>query len=563
MAQTLALRLEIPQTPLVEKTVALLRRELRERGQVDVTVQSTGTAGLVLGITPGIGTEGYRIESDHGACRITGNDERGLLYGVGKYLRGCRFGKGCVAHTEWRGTSVPKRSTRGIYFATHFGNYYHTAPLPDVIRYVEELALWGCNSLCVWFDMHHYTGIDDPAAQSMTDRLHAILQAANRVGMGASLLMLANEAYSTSPKELRAEPFPHHYHVELCPAKPEGLELILRWRRQMLERFADLTLDYIGIWPYDQGGCKCPDCSPWGGNGYVRVARELAKMVRSMFPASRIFVSAWEFGYWFGDAEWELFYKELGTAPDWADAIMAEGHGDFPPYVLKHGKPGGLPLLNFPEISMSGMYPWGGFGANLQPKRLQKVWDTCKSMLAGGFPYSEGIFEDINKVVCLQLYWDADRPVLDTLREYASYEFSPESADALADAMFAAEAGMSHTLVEKWQEAIPETGLPATPIYRLGNTAGAASTFATVQAADAGMDTRARSTWRWRLFYLRCVLDAELAASGGVATPSTERHFEEIRAIIHADDAVTTLCVNAPSVEALRRLLKRQRANIW
>ena len=56
-----------------------------------------------------------------------------------------------------------------MYFASHFHNFYHDAPVEAVERYVGELALWGINALMVWYDMHHFTGIDDPAAQAMTD----------------------------------------------------------------------------------------------------------------------------------------------------------------------------------------------------------------------------------------------------------------------------------------------------------------------------------------------------------------------------------------------------------
>ena len=35
--------------------------------------------------------------------------------------------------------------------------------------------------------------------------------------------------------------------------------------------------------------------------------------------------------------------------------------------------------------------------------------------------YSEGIYEDLNKVIELQFYWN-DRPAEATLREYADYE---------------------------------------------------------------------------------------------------------------------------------------------
>ena len=46
-------------------------------------------------------------------------------------------------------------AVRGIYFATHFHNFYHDAPLEEVQRYVEDLGLWGFNVLAVWYDMRH------------------------------------------------------------------------------------------------------------------------------------------------------------------------------------------------------------------------------------------------------------------------------------------------------------------------------------------------------------------------------------------------------------------------
>ena len=108
---------------------------------------------------------------------------------------------------------------------------------------------------------------------------------------------------------------------------------------------------------------------------------------------------------------------------------MADNFEDYPRYPLDKGVPGGLPLLNFPDISMYGQYPWGGYGANPHPGRLQQRWDETKTKLSGGFPYSEGIYEDLNKVICAQLYWEPDRPAIETVKEYAAFEFSPEVAD--------------------------------------------------------------------------------------------------------------------------------------
>ena len=37
-------------------------------------------------------------------------------------------------------TAVGARTEHGVYFATHFGNWYDRAPDEEVVRYVEELA---------------------------------------------------------------------------------------------------------------------------------------------------------------------------------------------------------------------------------------------------------------------------------------------------------------------------------------------------------------------------------------------------------------------------------------
>ncbi|MEI4902551.1 hypothetical protein Q8G48_28850, partial [Klebsiella pneumoniae] len=55
-------------------------------------------------------------------------------------------------------------------------------------------------------------------------------------------------------------------------------------------------------------------------------------------------------------------------------------------------------------------------------------WDAFRSQSCGGFPYSEGIYEDINKALFSQFYW-ADAPAETALREYIAFEFSPAVVD--------------------------------------------------------------------------------------------------------------------------------------
>ena len=69
--------------------------------------------------------------------------------------------------------------------------------------------------------------------------------------------------------------------------------------------------------------------------------------------------------------------------------------------------------MTAPEIGMHETFPWGGCGATPLPARAQLQWDRVKSQVAGGFPYSEGIYEDITKAVYSQFYW-SDRPAAET-----------------------------------------------------------------------------------------------------------------------------------------------------
>ena len=100
---------------------------------------------------------------------------------------------------------------------------------------------------------------------------------------------------------------------------------------------------------------------------------------------------------------------------------MVDSHADYPEYVLTHELI--KPIVNFPEISMWGLYPWGGFGANPLPRRFQRIWDSSRRVLAGGMPYSEGIYEDILKIQFAGYYWDPERNWHDILSEYVAYEY--------------------------------------------------------------------------------------------------------------------------------------------
>jgi hypothetical protein len=535
MVQNMRVKLAAPATPLVRKIESILVRRIQERCEVTLEKGGSGRGNedflIVLDIEPGVGKEGFRVEDGKGpGVRIVGNDERGLLYGVGKFLRCSGYDAGRFTPANWRGTSVPEKPVRGIYFATHFHNFYHDAPVEVVERYIEDIALWGYNGLTVWLDLHHYTGIRDPEIVKMLERLHQLLRMAKGLGMDIGTGTMANEGYATTPVELRATATGRsHYGVEICPSTKAGEELILAICRERWEAFADLGLDMIWIWPYDQGGCGCPRCSPWGSNGMVRMGEKIARLTMSMFPKAKIVYSTWLFDYGHDQGEWVGLTKAFSSWPDWVHYLMADSHEKFPRYPLEHGVPGNLPMLNFPEISMWEAWPWGAYGATPLPERFQELWNPVADKVAGGFPYSEGIYEDINKAVYAQFYWDRRKPASETLKEYVSFEFSREFADEVVKAVGIME--KNHGL-SAWKWAMEPGSRKAIDLSSQDH--GAEEAYTIMKAVDRKLPDRTRKAWRWRILFLRAMFDFELRRNQGVPNAAVEAGFRELCDLYHA-----------------------------
>ncbi|MBN2022479.1 MAG: hypothetical protein JW809_06755 [Pirellulales bacterium] len=529
-----SIRLALPpeRDAVIENIGRVFVRQIESRCDAKVTPDGEAPLVVELVVAPGIGAEGFRIEDGGaGRIRVVGNDRRGLLYGVGKLLHASRFDADGFTPGAWRGASVPKMPVRGVYFATHFQNYYQVAPIEDVTRYFEDLSLWGTNSLLVWYGMEEFNGFDDPKAQAMITRLRVLLKIVKDLGLDASLGCIGNDGYKNSPAELRADSStvdhagyhtnngPRIYNLgnELCPSKPGVPELEMQFCQEKFGAFKDIGLDYWFIWPYDNGGCTCPKCAPWGANGYLRMAEPLARAYRQAFPGGKVILGTWYFDRW-GVGEWDgIAAKFAEKKPDWVDYIMADNFEEYPRYPLDKGVPGGLPMLNFPDISMWGQDPWGGYGANPHPGRLQARWDETKHKLSGGFPYSEGIYEDINKVIVARLYWDPDRPAIETVRDYAAFEFGPDVADDVTTVV---------EIFEKnhWRNQIGPSAATAVEL---------------LDRIEPKLTPQVRQSWRWRLVRIRAAIDQEMYRN--TLGQGREEVFraarEELTAILRSQDA--------------------------
>lgn len=518
-------------SPAVARIGDVFARQIARRCPARVVVSKSAPIDVALDVVPGIGAEGFRIEDrSGGGVRIVGNDMRGLLYGVGKFLRTSRYERDGFVPGSWRGTSVPWKPVRGIYFATHFHNFYHEAPIEKVKVYIEDLALWGFNELLVWYDLHHFNGPDDPEAVAFRERLHAVMTCARGIGMDVSLTFIGNEGYADSPEALRATPGAGrggYYPCGVCPSQPEGMTYLLDNMAFTFNWVADLSPRSFWVWPYDQGSCACEACRPWGFRGFMTCVERIGALARTKLPNTKIMLSTW----FMDPQEVDAVTARLSREPGLADGLVLEGPVPASAAAL------GIPVVGFPEISMHGTFPWGGFGATPLPNRAQQQWDQVKDQVAGGFPYSEGIYEDITKAVYSQFYW-SDQPAQETVREYIAFEFSPDVVDAVA----AVVGTLEHNHHFRWWPGLLEgvklmmDWFPSRGV-KPQEDPGADEARQTMEFVDARLMPQARRSWRWRQLLLRARLDAELKAAGGKPTPLCEAAFAELIELYHAQRA--------------------------
>ncbi len=479
----------------------------------------------------------YRTEVCNGTIKVFGETPVAFNAAVGKILRSDLSElDGFKCHFE--------NEIRGTYFANHFYNYYHAAPVEEVCEYLESLALWGQSVIQLWFDMHHFQSLNDAKAKEMIHKMKVIFKKAKSLGMKTALLRVANEYYDIGENDCLAQnsldnklykaKLCGYFYTELCPSKEAGREMLINSVSELLSEFSDIGLDYFSLWPYDQGGCTCEDCYPWGGNGYYKLSKELAFVAKKMFPDIKIIASAWFFDM-FTDGEWNAFIDACEKDGIWFDYIMVDICREIPTRVNEFN----APLLSFPEVSMQGATPWGGFGANPLPEALKKQFDKSGKFCEGGVIYSEGIFDDINKIISLELFRNPNLNVDDILREYCLFYFGEKYAEDLTRLIKMLEITLHRGRYEadgKRNDYPSGEQIPIAEI-RFNNPEIIETVKNMFYDFDKQLPDEIKKNWRYKILWIRAFGDYELFKNSGFANEQTDEIYGQLTRIYHGEKA--------------------------
>lgn len=451
---------------------------------------------IILSVNPLLNhAESYRITADTAGYRIEGSDEAGLYYGIGKFLHTAKWSEQDFVPQSAKTLKSPACSFRAMYFAVHLFNWYANAPVEELQDYLEELLLWGYNAIVLIIPVIDIASFEETLYTEAVDKTRTIFKEAKKLGMKAGLIICPNQGLKSAPHEYDADPsfdpigtVRGNAGRNICPSKPGAIGYLTQIWKVMLQQYTDIGLDYIITWPYDEGGCGCEKCRPWGAKAYCDLVNLLHKEAVCLYPDAKYIVSTWIFDKPEDEGEYEGLYRRLSGDMDWVDYLMVDAHADFPSYPLEH--PVIKPIINFPEISMWKLYPWGGYGANPLPQRFQNIWNSAKHILDGGMPYSEGMYEDLSKIQFAGYYWEPDRDYKDILAEYINYEYSWKVIDDVLDMIACIEE--NHVRAGNNIEPDMVCAIRAAKL---------------AERIQERLDDRARKAWRWRILYIRAMLD--------------------------------------------------------
>jgi hypothetical protein len=188
-----------------------------------------------------------------------------------------------------------------------------------------------------------------------------------------------------------------------------------------------------------------------------------------------------------------MVYDLCNQGADWLDGIMLETKHAAEPQIPAH-----YARFVFPEISMFDRYfvSYGCNGANPAPQRFVQQARQMAAAGCGTTLYSEGMYEDINKVVWASVLWEPQRNAQTIVEEYSGYYFGAPNKDKATELILELETTWG---TKRLAEAAPET---------------VGYLLQTAESLQAALPAPGWCYERWRALYNRVELDALMAQIG-------------------------------------------------
>lgn len=392
---------------------------------------------------------------------IVGAEPRGVLFGVGHLLRKLDWGNGTARLAEpINRTTSPAYRLRGHQLGYRArANSYDAWDEARYEQYLVELAIFGGNAI----ENIPFQDRDGPHMR------------VSRRAMNRKLSELCRS-----------------YDVEYWVWTPADFNLKdVERRNQALalheQLYADSPrLDGVFVPGGDPGDNRPTEIMPY--------LKDLAARLRHRHPAAKVWLSMQGYD---ADEVAEVYRYIDETLPDWLGGLV---HGPSSPSIVQTRQRLGrrYDVRHYPDIThtIRCQYPiawWdpayastlGREPVNPTPMYQSQIHRAFAPYTAGFISYSDGVHDDVNKVVWTRLAWDPDADVREIVTDYARFFFASERASTVCDGILALE--------RNWQGPLA--------------TNGAVDATLALWQELARRLPQLRENWRWQMCLLRANYD--------------------------------------------------------
>ena len=432
--------------------------------------------------------EGYQLQTATNSINIIGNDERGILFGVGHLLRKLQMTRGQILLNETLNlTTAPKYPMRGHQLGYRpKTNSYDAWTLPMWEQYIRDLAIFGTNAI----------ELIPPRSDDAADSPHfPRSQIETMIGMSRICDEYGIDVWIWYPA------------LDQNYADPKQVEFALNEWGEVFRKLP--RIDALLVPGGDPGHTQPKYLMP--------LLEKQTANLRRYHPKGQMWVAPQGF-----TSEWlDEFLGIVKTEPNWLTGIVYGPQMRWTLPKLRAAVPAKYPIRQYPDITHSrhSQYPvadWDSAFAlteareviNPRPAQMAHIFRVTQPDTIGFITYSEGCNDDVNKIVWNGLGWNPDADVMEILRDYSRYFISPALADSFAQGLLALE--------RNWQGAVISNG-------------GINTTLQQFQAMEQSASPQDLLNWRFQQALYRAYYDAYIRSRVIYETSLEENALSKLR----------------------------------
>lgn len=411
--------------------------------------------------------EGFRVyldtQNDSIILWIIGADSRGVLFGIGEFLRNAEMKANNISLSNpFDFASSPVYSIRGHQLGyRNTANSYDAWSVEQYEKYIRELVLFGTNSI-----------ENIPLGGKGDESKHFKL---SREKMNVEISNIC-DAYDIN------------YWVWI-PATIDLKDEALRQKEiEKHDAYYKTTprLNDVFFPGGDPGHNHPRDVMPF--------LKELQLRLVKYHPKAGMWISL----QGFSEEMVDYFYKYLeDEKPDWLRGVVSGPssppiaetrfrlpqqykHRQYPD--ITHNVRCEFPTMNFDQAHALTI---GREGINPQPIHYSKIHEDNAQFTDGFVAYSDGCHDDVNKIIWNQRGWNPDKSIRDILIEYSRFFFGAELEFDAAEGILALE--------NNWVGPLEENGSVETTFMFWNNL--------------EKKHPELSNNWRWEMLQLRANFD--------------------------------------------------------